>query len=454
MRAGEDAGLLLGQIGAIEIALSRGGFPVDSDRLLLVGRRQRVDERMLRSDDEVGDAVEGVGTCRVDAEDIPTGLEGESRGAAGRLPGGESCVSRARGGDREVDLGAGAPADPVGLELLDARRPVEGLELLLQSIGVGGDPQHPLAQRDADDRMAAALAHPPDHLLVGEHRAQGRAPVDRRLRLVGEAVEIAVGGDGRVPPGRDVGGDRQLGDRAPLLLPGVEPGVEEDEKDPLRPADVFRIGGREDAVPVVAEAEHLQLTGEVGDVALGALPRRGAGADRILLGGEPEGIEAHRVDDARAPHPLEAGDDIGGGVALRVPDVEPLTTGVGEHVEDVRLPSPGEAGGRERVVRLPPGLPLGLDPGGLVAGHDGFRGEGAGGWLSCENSADSNGPQASEQSGPKAPPRIDACNPRQHPPRRPRRPRPRRSSAPAPIPAAAPHSLGPSSGPADWQGGG
>ena len=243
VRAGEDAGLLLGQIGAIEIALSRGGFPVDSDRLLLVGRRQRVDERMLRSDDEVGDAVEGVGTCRVDAEDIPTGLEGESRGAAGRLPGGESCVSRARGGDREVDLGAGAPADPVGLELLDARRPVEGLELLLQSIGVGGDPQHPLAQRDADDRMAAALAHPPDHLLVGEHRAQGRAPVDRRLRLVGEAVEIAVGGDGYVPPGRDVGGDRQFGDRAPLLLPGVEPGVEEDEKDPLRPANVFRIGG-------------------------------------------------------------------------------------------------------------------------------------------------------------------------------------------------------------------
>ena len=243
VRAGEDAGLLLGQIGAIEIALPRGGFPVDPDRLLLVGRRQRVDERMLRSDDEVGDAVERVGAGRIDAEDSPTGLEGETGGAAERMPGCEGCISLDLGGNKEVDLGAGAPPDPVGLELLNARRPVERLELLLQSIGVGGDPQHPLPQRDADDRIAAALAHPPDHLLVGEHRAQGRAPVDRRLRLVGEAVEIAVGGDGCLPPGRNVGGDWQFGDRAPLLLPGVEPGVEEDEKDPLRPANVFRIGG-------------------------------------------------------------------------------------------------------------------------------------------------------------------------------------------------------------------
>jgi chromosome segregation ATPase len=72
--AGEDAGLLLRQVGAVEIALPRGGFPVDPDRLLLMGRRQRVDERMLRGDDQVGDAVQRVGAGRVDAEDVAAGL--------------------------------------------------------------------------------------------------------------------------------------------------------------------------------------------------------------------------------------------------------------------------------------------------------------------------------------------------------------------------------------------
>ena len=221
--------------------------------------------------------------------------------------------------------------------------------------------------------MTAALAHSPDHLLVGKHGAQGRAPVDRRLRLVSEPVIVAIPGDGVRPLGGDLGGDRQLGDRPALLRRGVEPRVEEDEEDPLRPADVAGIGRCQHAIPVVTEAEHLQLPREGGDVPLRALPRRRAGADGVLFGGQAEGIEAHRVHHARAAHPLEPRHDVGGRVALRVADVQAVAAGIGKHVEDVPLAAGRQSRRGEGVVRLPPGLPLRFDAGRLVAGHGGIR---------------------------------------------------------------------------------
>jgi len=222
--------------------------------------------------------------------------------------------------------------------------------------------------------MAAALAHASDHLLVGQHRSQRRAPIDRSLRLVGEAMRVAVGSHGGIAPRRDVGGDRQFGDRTPLLERGIEPGVEEDQEDPLRPADILRIGGGQFPLPVVAEAEHLQLATEGVDVALRALAGRSAGANGILLRRESEGVEPHRVHHACPPHPLETGDDVGGRVTFGMPHVQPIPAGVGEHVEDVGLAGAGEARAGERVVRIPPGLPLRFDPRGLVAGHEGFQG--------------------------------------------------------------------------------
>ena len=67
-------------------------------------------------------------------------------------------------------------------------------------------------------------------LFVGEHGAELGAPVDRDLGLVGE------------------------------------PALEQLQEDPLRPAEVVGIGGVDLARPVVAEAEHLELAAEGGDV--------------------------------------------------------------------------------------------------------------------------------------------------------------------------------------------
>ena len=95
-----------------------------------------------------------------------------------------------------------------------------------------------------------------------------------------------------------------------------------------------------------------------------------AGFDGVLFGGEAEGVEAHRMDHALALHAGGAGDDVGGGVALGMADVEAVAAGVGEHVERVELAAgAGHFGRGEGLVVVPVLLPLGLDGGGVVAGH-------------------------------------------------------------------------------------
>ena len=100
--------------------------------------------------------------------------------------------------DEEIDFGPGAAADPVALQGFDAFGPVEGFEVFFEPVGVGGDAEHPLPQRHADDRVAAALAFAVDDFFIGEHGAQGRAPVHGRFGLVGEAVLVLVGANGVV----------------------------------------------------------------------------------------------------------------------------------------------------------------------------------------------------------------------------------------------------------------
>ena len=169
--------------------------------------------------------------------------------------------------------------------------------------------------------MLAALAHPADHLFVGQHGAQRGTPVDGRFELIGEAMVVAVALDRVVAFRRDLFRDRQFGHRAATLLRFVEPGVEEHEKNRLRPAEVLEIGGCQLAIPIVREAEHFQLAAEVIDVLVGGGARMGARFLGVLFGRQPEGIPAHRVHDASSLHAVIAADDIGGRIPFGVPDV-------------------------------------------------------------------------------------------------------------------------------------
>ena len=93
--------------------------------------------------------------------------------------------------------------------------------------------------------------------------------------------------------------------------------------------------------------------------------------DRVLLGRQAEGVEAHRVHHAPALHPRRAAHDVGRRVTFRMPHVQPVAAGVRKHVERVellraRLRQPRRG---KRLVLLPIRLPLGLDRGVVVAGH-------------------------------------------------------------------------------------
>ena len=162
-----------------ELAVRRhrlGGELVEAERAPPFERRvlrplvghDLVDERVLGREHHVGGAEERVG------------------------PGGEHVdLDVVVLLDRERDLGADAAPDPVALHELDRLGPVEQVEVGEQPLGVRGDAQHPLLQRALEHGMVAALAAAVGgDLLVGEHGAERRAPVDRRLVEVREAVRV------------------------------------------------------------------------------------------------------------------------------------------------------------------------------------------------------------------------------------------------------------------------
>ena len=147
----------------------------------------------------------------------------------------------------------------------------------------------------------------------------------------------------------------------------VEIGLVELKEDPLGPADVFGIGRGDFAVPIVAEAEGFQLAFEGGDIGLGGKAGVLAGFDRVLFGRQAEGVPAHGVKDVETLPEFRAADDVGGGVAFRVVDVEAGSGGVGEHVENVEFRFRGiEIGitgirGAEGFFGVPEVLPAGFE---------------------------------------------------------------------------------------------
>ena len=102
----------------------------------------------------------------------------------------------------------------------------------------------------------------------------------------------------------------------------------------------------------------------------------------MLLGGQAEGVPAHRVQDAPAAHALIAADDVGGRLPLGMADVQAVAAGIGEHVEHIQLFADAAAAAwRKCGARLPILLPLGLDLGRVVAGHGSTEFLRFGDWL-------------------------------------------------------------------------
>ncbi len=368
-RAGEHTGLLAVLL-AVQLGLAARRGPVRVHGLgggsgaagpALVravrpdGGRDRVDQRVLRRQHHVGRAEQ-------------------------RVRPGREHLDRVRARDAEADLRALGAADPVALHRLDRVRPVDPVQVVGQAVGVRGDPHHPLLQVPAEHRIVAALgAAVRGDLLVRQHRAQPGAPVHRRLGDVGQPVGVdhcaalrlvQVRPGAAVRGGAGAGGElrAQLGDRAGAAGVGVVPGLEDLPEDPLGPAVERDVGGRDRPARVVRQPQLAQLGAVALDVLLGRRPRVRAGLHGVLLGGQPERVEAHRVQHVVAGHPQVAAQHVGADEAQRVPDVQPGAGRVREHVHQVelRLLRAGLTGVRrvERALALPDVLPGPLDPGG------------------------------------------------------------------------------------------
>ena len=138
-----------------------------------------------------------------------------------------------------------------------------------------------------------------------------------------------------------------------LVDPRVVPGVVDLQEDPLRPAVVLDVGGRDRPAGVVAQAQRPQLPTHVRDVGLGGDPRVLSGLHRVLLGGQPEGVIAQAVQHVVAGHPLEPAVHVGADVAQGVSDVQSRPRGVREHVHDEELLPVAH---RHRVAERPRGV--------------------------------------------------------------------------------------------------
>ena len=306
------AGLLLVELRALKVGLAGGLALVGAD-LLDVADSVGVllDEGVLRGDDHVGRAKERVRPRGVDAQFLRDLLDGK------------------------VQLRALGPADPVallGLDLVDEVHVVQALEQLLRVVG---DAQHPLGLDAAHDLAAAALALAADDLLVGQAHLAARAPVDGHLGLVGQAV------------------------------------LEELQEDPLRPLVVAGVRGVDLAVPVEAEAEHLELLAEVVDVLLGDNGGVDVVLDGVVLRRQAEGVPPDGEEHVVALQALLAADDVHGRVGARVADVQARARGIRELDQRVVLGLGEVVAGGEGLLLLPDLLPLLLDGGKVIGcvGH-------------------------------------------------------------------------------------
>jgi hypothetical protein len=140
-----------------------------------------------------------------------------------------------------------------------------------------------------------------------------------------------------------------------------QPGLQQRQEQPLRPAVHDRIGAHERALPVKGEAQALQLAGHVLGAARHPLARRHAAGDRAELRRQAEGVEAEREQHAIPARAPEARVGVADRVAAHVADVH-VARRERRRGLDVEVRLVVEHGGRARGAALAPGrLPTRLD---------------------------------------------------------------------------------------------
>ena len=301
----------------------------------------------------------------------------------------------------EIDLGPDRFSDPVSLHQFDRLGPIDVVDVGQQSFCVGSDTEHPLLEIPPEHRVIPAIRSAfVGDFFIGQHGPELRTPVHRNLCLIGEAVLVDEGvfflvtqvlephmqlaleherigecfhsrRDGQRPVEIEeilTGFEfvDQLTDGLCPLGNRIKIAFEQVEEDPLRPSIVFRVGCGDAAGPVVAEPEALDLPLDVLDVLFGRRARVHTVGDGVLFCGQAKRIVSHRVEHVEPLHPLISRDDVGRGVPLGVPHMQPRSRRIGKHIQHIEGGVVLETGLprirlNKRVVFAPKLLPLRLN---------------------------------------------------------------------------------------------
>ena len=301
------AGLFLGKLCTLEVALLGGSFPV-CQAGIIVGDLilQLVNQRMLRRQYHVGCAEQGIRASGVNPY-----LFALSRQA-------------------EIHLGAFAAADPVPLLHLYLINEVHRVQTVQQLLGVSGDLQHPLGLNLAHHRAAAPLAHAANHFFIGQAALAGGAPVNGHVCLVSQAMLVQL------------------------------------QEDPLGPLKVVGIGGVHLTGVIEGEADFLQLFPEMVNVLLGYGCRMHLILDRIVFRRQTEGIPADGEKHVVPFHAALPGNNVHGGIGAGMSYVQPLSGRIRELNQSVKLRLGIVVRGFKSVGFFPDFLPLGLNPFGVI----------------------------------------------------------------------------------------
>ena len=268
-------------------------------------------------------------------------------------PRGENGDSLSAPRHGKIHLRALAPPDPIALVQLDRLRPVQPVQFIDEPLRKRRNAQHPLPHRTPLHGEASDLRFTIHDFLICQHRAELRAPIHGRVRNVGQPHTVRV----LTLVGRDM--FRAIRRR-------IEPCIVELHENPLRPFEIAGVRGVHLALPVVAEADGLELLFEVRDVCLRRGARMLAGLDCVLLRRQAESVPSHRMQHIEAAHLFIPPDDVRGRVAFGVTDMQTLAARIREHIEHIvfrlRRVEAGFAGigDVECLLLIPNALPLRL----------------------------------------------------------------------------------------------
>src|SRR5215471_2474586 len=127
----------------------------------------------------------------------------------------------------------------------------------------------------------------------------------------------------------------QFFDRPRFLLFRIKPGVVQLQKDPLRPAEIFRVGSVNFPLPIVAESDPFELRFKALDILGGCHRWMQPGLYSKLFGRQSKGVPSHRMKNVESCYPLVARQDVCRRITFRMTDMKALPARIWEHIQDV-----------------------------------------------------------------------------------------------------------------------